>query len=327
MTAVHPEDRKMAAKSVWEGVHSGQDFAFETRSLRAKDGIYRRHLQQAVVLRDPEGKVLKFVGTTTDIDDLKRTEEALRQTQGDLAHVARVTTLNTMTASIAHEVSQPLAGILMNANTCKRMLAADPPNLAGVAETVRRTIRDANRAQEVITHLRAMFSSKTPTMEMADLNDVAREVIALSTAELRRGGGLVRTDFADDLPHVSIDRVQLQQVILNLLLNAAEAMAGVQDRSRTILVQTRLHDDGSVRLDVRDSGTGVDPKAAERLFDAFYTTKPKGLGVGLSISRSIIEKHDGRLWVEANAGPGATFSFCIPGPLAAFKRDDTAQPW
>jgi C4-dicarboxylate-specific signal transduction histidine kinase len=265
-----------------------------------------------VVLRDPEGKVLKFVGTTTDIDDLKRTEEALRQTQGDLAHVARVATLNTMTASIAHEVSQPLAGILINANTCVRMLAADSPDLASVAETVRRTIRDANRAQEVITRLRAMFSSKTPTLEMADLNDVAREVIALSTAELRRSGALVQTDFAADLPHVRIDRVQLQQVILNLLLNAAEAMAGVHDRSRAILVQTRLHDDGSVSLGVQDSGTGVDPKVAESLFDAFYTTKPKGLGVGLSISRSIIENHHGWIDAKQNDGPGATFSFSLP---------------
>jgi PAS domain S-box-containing protein len=313
MAAVHPEDREMAAKSFWEGVHSGQDFAFENRSLRAKDGTYRRHLQQAVVLRDPEGKVLKFVGTTTDIDDLKRTEEALRQTQVDLAHVARVATLNTMTASIAHEVSQPLTGILTNADTCVRMLAADPPNLAGIAETVRRTIRDANRAREMIARLRAMFSKKTLTLEMVDLNDAAREVIVLSAGELQRRRALLQTDFADDLPPVSADRIQLQQVILNLLLNTAEAMTGVEDRPRTVLVNTDLDSDGSVRLDVRDSGIGVDPHAVERLFEAFYTTKPDGMGIGLSICRSIIESHDGRLSATANDGPGATFSFSIPG--------------
>jgi PAS domain S-box-containing protein len=314
IAAVHPEDREMAAKSFWEGVHSGQDFAFETRSRRAKDGVYRRHLQQAVVLRDPEGKVIKFVGTTTDIDDLKRAEETLRQTQGDLAHVARVATLNAMTASIAHEVSQPLAGILTNANTCVRMLAADPPNLAGAAETVRRTIRDANRAREMIARLRAMFSKKALTLEMVDLNGAAREVIVLSAGELQRRRALLQTDFADDLPPVSADRVQLQQVILNLLLNAVEAMTGVEDRPRVVLVQTQLQDeDGSVRLDVRDSGIGVDPHAVERLFEAFYTTKPDGMGIGLSICRSIIESHDGRLWAKANDGPGATFSFSIPG--------------
>jgi PAS domain S-box-containing protein len=313
MAAVHPEDRETAARSFWEGVHSQRDFAFETRSLRAKDGTYRRHLQQAVVLRDPEGKVLKFVGTTTDIDDLKRTEEALRQTQGDLAHVARVATLNAMTASIAHEVRQPLAGILNNANTCVRMLAADPPNLAGAAETVRRTIRDANRAQEMIARLRAMFSKKALTLEMVDLNDAAREVIVLSAGELQRRRALLQTDFADHLPPVRADRVQLQQVILNLLLNAAEAMTGVEDRSRVVLVQTRLQDDGSVRMDVRDSGPGVDPKTVDRLFEAFYTTKPDGMGIGLSICRSIIESHDGRLSATANEGPGATFSFSIPG--------------
>ena len=248
----------MAIKTFWDGVRSGQGFAFETRSLRARDGTYRWHLQQAVVLRDDEGKVLKFVGTTTDIDDQKHTEEALRQTQADLAHVARVATLNAMTASITHEVSQPLSGILTNANTCVRMLAADPPNLAGAAETVRRTIRDAQRASQIVQRLRAMFTAKAPTMEKVDLNNAAREVITLSAGELQRGGALLQTKFADDLPLINADRVQLQQVILNLLLNAVEAMAKVEDRPRTLLVETDLQDEVGVKLTVRDSGTGVD---------------------------------------------------------------------
>jgi PAS domain S-box-containing protein len=312
MAAVHPEDREMAAKSFWEGVRSGQGFSFETRSLRAKDGSYRRHLQQAVVLHDGEGKVLRFVGTTTDIDDQKRAEETLRQAQSELAHVARVATLNAMTASIAHEVSQPLSGILTNANTGLRMLAAEPPNVAGAVETARRTIRDANRASEVVKRLRAMFSKEGSAMELVDLNDAAREVITLSASELQRRGAFLKSALADNLPLVSGDRVQLQQVILNLLLNAADAMTEVEDRPRTILVQTGLHDGGSVKLAVRDSGVGVDPNAVEKLFEAFYTTKPNGMGVGLSVCRSIIKRHDGRLWVEANDGPGATFSFCIP---------------
>ena len=312
ITAVHPEDREMAAKIFWEGVHSGQGFAIETRSLRARDATYRWHLQRAVVLRDSEGRVLKFVGATTDIDDQKRAEEALRRTQADLAHVERVATLNAMTASITHEISQPLSGILTNANTCLRMLTADPTELSGVAETVRRTIRDANRAIDMIQRLRAMFSKNQPTMEMVDLNDAAREVIALSAGELRRGRALVQTHFADGLPVVSADRVQLQQVILNLLLNAADAMEEVEDRPRALLVKTDLHGDGNVELAVRDSGPGVDPHAVEKLFEAFYTTKAKGMGVGLSICRSIIESHGGRLWASPNDGPGATFSFCLP---------------
>jgi C4-dicarboxylate-specific signal transduction histidine kinase len=291
---------------------NGSDFTF--RVVTPKGGL--KHLRGvSQVIEHIAGRPI-FMGVIQDITESKVAEEALNRARSELAHVARVATLNAMTASIAHEVSQPLSGILTNANTCVRFLAADPPNLAGAAETARRTIRDANRATEVIQRLRAMFSTKVTTMEMADLNDVAREVIALSMGELRRAGALLQTDFADELPPVSVDRVQLQQVILNLLLNAADAMAGVEDRPRALLVRTGLHDDGSVQLLVRDSGTGIDPATVDKLFDAFYTTKAKGMGVGLSISRSIIERHAGRLWAQANEGPGATFSFCIPSAPA-----------
>ena len=312
MTAVHPEDREAAAKSFWEGVNSGQDFAFESRSLRAKDGTYRRHLQQAVVLRGTEGRVLKFVGTTTDVDDQKRAEETLRLAQAELAHVARVATLNAMTASIAHEVSQPLSGILTNASTSLRMLAAEPPNVAGAVETARRTIRDANRAAGVIRRLREMFSKKAPITELIDLNDTARDVIALAAGELQRRSARLQTELADGLLPVSADRVQLQQVILNLLLNAADAMDGIEDRPRSLLVRTGYDSDGAVRLEVRDAGTGIDPATVEKLFEPFHTTKADGMGVGLSICRSIIESHEGRLWATPNEGPGATFGFSIP---------------
>jgi PAS domain S-box-containing protein len=324
MTAIHPEDREMAAKSFWEGVRSGQGFAFETRTLRARDGTYRWHLQQAVVLRDSEGKVLKFVGTTTNIDDQKRAEVTMRQAQSDLAHVARVATLNAMTASIAHEVNQPLSGILTNANTGLRMLAAEPPNLAGVAETVRRTVRDANRASGVIKRLRDMFSKKESIAELVDLNDAARDVIAISAGELQRRGARLQTELADSLPPVNADRMQLQQVILNLLLNAADAMDGIEGRPRSLLVKTELESDGAVRLDVRDAGTGFDPTNAEKLFEAFYTTKANGMGVGLSICRSIIESHKGHLWAMPNDGPGATFGFSIP--VATEPADALRQP-
>ncbi len=310
---IHPDDLPVFDTEMHRRLEgAGGDFNF--RVVTPKAGL--KHLRGVSQVIEHIGGRPIFMGTIQDITESKIAEEALNQARSELAHVARVATLNAMTASIAHEVSQPLAGIMTNANTCVRMLAADPPNVAIAAETARRTIRDANRATEVIQRLRAMFSTKAPSMELANLNDLAREVIALSMGELRRANALLETDFADDLPQVQVDRVQLQQVILNLLLNAADAMTAVEDRPRTLLVQTSLRDDGSVLLLVRDSGTGIDPAIIERLFEAFYTTKAKGMGVGLSISRSIITRHGGRLWAEDNEGPGATFSFSIPSASA-----------
>jgi len=219
-----------------------------------------------------------------------------------------------LTASIAHEVNQPLAGIITNANTCLRMLAADPPNVDGARETARRTIRDGNRASDVIKRLRVLFAKKEATTEAMNLNEAAREVIAMLMDELQKQGIVLWTEFVPDLPAVAGDRVQLQQVILNLLLNAADAVRDVAGRPRRIVVTTAHEDDGRVRLAVEDTGTGFAPEDADRLFTAFYTTKGEGMGIGLSISRSIIESHDGRLWARPNNGPGSTFAFSIPCP-------------
>lgn len=243
---------------------------------------------------------------------LRSREEALNQARLELAHLSRAATLNAMTASITHEVSQPISGIITNLNICARMLAAEPPNVAGTAEAVRRTIRDANRASEVVVRLRAMFAKKAPTLERVDLNDAAQEVIAMSSAELRRSRSVLQTEFARSLPAISGDRVQLQQVILNLLLNAADAMDGVEDRPRTLRVRTQVDGSDSVRVLVQDSGVGLDPHGVDKLFEAFYTTKAHGLGIGLAVSRSIIESHKGKLWATANDGPGATFGFSVP---------------
>jgi C4-dicarboxylate-specific signal transduction histidine kinase len=256
--------------------------------------------------------VLIWVLVQMRLRQLHNHHEALNQSRLELAHVERLATLSTMTASITHEVSQPISGLQTNINTCARMLAADPPNVVGATETMQRAIRDVNRAAEVIKRLRSMFAKKAPTMEAVDLNDAAREVIALSSAELRRGGAVLETDFAESLPPVSGDRVQLQQVILNLLLNAADAMAGIEDREKMIRVQTQLEGGDKVKLLVRDSGVGLDPRGIEKLFEAFHTTKAHGLGIGLAISRSIIESHKGQLRAKSNDGPGATFSFSIP---------------
>ena len=217
-----------------------------------------------------------------------------------------------MTASITHEVNQPLSGIVTNASTCLRMLDADPPNVEGARETARRTIRDGNRASEVIMRLRELFSKREFTLEPLDLNEATREVIALSLSELQRNRVVFQSELANDLPNVTGDRTQLQQVILNLLRNASDAMVGVRDRPRQLLIRTEREAGDRVRLTVRDAGIGFDPQSNDKLFDAFYTTKSDGMGVGLSISRSIIERHHGRLWAEPNEGPGATFSLSIP---------------
>jgi len=329
MIGIHPEDREEAARRFWDGIHTGQGFTMEVRFRRLHDGEYRWHLNRAVALRDEEGKVLRFVGTCTDIEDVKRSQEnwkraqeELRNTQAELAHMTRVMTMGELTASIAHEINQPLSGIITNANTCLRMLAADPPNVDGARETARRTIRDGNRASDVITRLRALFSKKDASTESVDLNEATREVIALSSSKLQKNKVILGLELADDLPFVTGDRVQLQQVILNLLVNASDAMSTVDDRPRKLLIKTEQDEGDRVRLTVQDTGVGFDPETAGRLFDAFYTTKDDGMGIGLSVSRSIIESHHGRLWAAQNDGPGATFAFSVPrGPTAATGAD------
>jgi signal transduction histidine kinase len=226
--------------------------------------------------------------------------------------MARVTSLGALTASIAHEVNQPLAGIVTNAGTCLRALSADHLNLDSAREAARRIMRDGHRASEVITRLRALFSKKEVTAESVDLNDAAREVIGLCADELQRNRVILRREFANDLRPVTGDRIQLQQVIFNLVRNASDAMSVVDDGPRVLVIKTDRGADDCVRLTVQDTGVGITGLEMERLFDAFYTTKSDGMGMGLSVSRSIIESHSGRLWATPNDGPGATFSFSIP---------------
>lgn len=226
--------------------------------------------------------------------------------------MSKITSLGVLTASIAHEVNQPLSGIITNASTCLRMLAADPPNVDGALETARRTIRDGNRASDVITRLRALFGNKDLATDLVDLTTATREVIALSLTDLQRSRVILRTELADDLPLVTGDRVQIQQVILNLIRNASDAMNDVDDRPRQLVVRTERDEDDHVRLTVQDAGMGFKSQDTDRFFEPFYTTKSDGMGIGLSVSRSIIEKHHGRLWATPNEGPGATFAFSVP---------------
>jgi PAS domain S-box-containing protein len=272
---------------------------------------------ELTITRIPSDGPPAFTGYLRDITERRQAEEALARVRSELAHVTRVTSLGVLTASIAHEVNQPLSGIITNASTCLRMLAADPPNLDGARETARRTIRDGHRASDVITRLRALFGKQAPTVESVDLNEAAREVVALSLTELQRRRVTVRTELAKDLPPITGDRVQLQQVILNLLLNASDAMASVEDRPRRLVIRTDRDEGDQVRLTVQDTGVGIDFHSVDRLFDAFYTTKTGGMGIGLSISRSIIESHHGHLWAAPNDGPGASFIFSIPHSAAS----------
>ncbi|MGA3049833.1 MAG: ATP-binding protein [Terracidiphilus sp.] len=311
MTAVHPEDREMAARSFWEGVHSGQGFAFETRSLRAQDGTYRWHLQQAVVLRDAEGKVLKFVGTTTDIDDQKRTEEALRQAQADLSRINRVTTMGELAASLAHEISQPISGAITNANVCLRKLDNDKPDLGEVHAAVTRIGRDTQRAAEILNRIRSQFEKGSVNQETVDMSETVRETVALLRSEAMRHNISIRTELAADLPQIVGDRVQLLQVAMNLIVNSIEAMKDV-DGLRELVVKSQRAENDQVLVSVSDTGIGLSPQLAEQIFDPFFTTKPHGTGMGLRISRTIVESHGGRLSADPATGRGATFRLSLP---------------
>lgn len=311
MTALHPEDRETAAKSFWEGVDSGQGFTMETRSLRARDQTYRWHLQQAVVLRDAAGKVIKFVGATTDIDDQKRTEVALRQAQDDFARINRVTTLGELAASLAHELSQPISGAITNTNTCLRALERDKVDIDGVRTAVTRTARDVERAAAIIGRIRSQFRRGAPNRELVDVNAINVDTVALLRVEAQRYNIVVRTELDDDLPAIVGDPVQLQQVVMNLIVNGIEAMKDA-DGVREMVIKSQRAEAEQILVSVSDTGTGFPRHLAERIFDPFFTTKLHGTGMGLRICRSIIESHRGRLWAVPNDGPGATFLFSIP---------------
>ena len=247
-----------------------------------------------------------------DFTEYALASEALREAQAELAHVTRVATLGELTAALAHEINQPLSGVAINANTCLRWLELDPPNLDEAREAVRRVERDGKRANEVIARIRALTRKDPPAMGRVDINDAIRDVVALAQGELRGSRVAPRMELADDLLPVLGDRVQLQQVVLNLVMNGIEAMATAAGERRELVISTQASGAEQVRVAVRDAGVGLDPQNIDRLFEAFYTTKSSGMGMGLSISRTIVTSHGGRLWAVANDGPGATFQFTVP---------------
>jgi PAS domain S-box-containing protein len=323
---VHPEDRAWVFSRFAQAMASGEPWEWENRAPRY-DGVYRWVQTRGSPLRDESGRIVRWYNLIIDVDDRKRAEEALKLREVELRRAydrlnegQRLMTMGTFAASIAHEVNQPLSAIIADATTCLRRLAADPPNIDGARTTAQRMLREGNRASQVIQHLRILFSRQPPKNEPVQLNDAVREVIALCSHELQRNRIILQTNFDQSLPAVMGDRVQLQQVVLNLIVNAIDAMMKVDDRRRDLLVATAREAPDRVRFRIRDSGVGIDPANVVRLFDAFFTTKGHGMGVGLSISRSIIESHEGRIWATANEGPGFTFSFWIPcssEPLAS----------
>jgi signal transduction histidine kinase len=242
---------------------------------------------------------------------LAQSQHALDEARNDLAYAARVMSLGALSASIAHEIKQPLSGIVVNASACLRMLAADPPDLAGARETAKRTLRDGNRASEVVTRLQVLFTKKTITGEMVDLNQLAQEAVTLALNDLQCRRISVQTELTEELPPVWGDRIQLHQVILNLILNAADSMSNVEGRPRRLNIRTQRDGDDRVLVSVEDTGAGFAERGT-RLFEPFYTTKSDGMGIGLSVSHAIVDSHGGRLWADANEGPGATFRFYIP---------------
>ena len=308
---VHPDDLHLVNERTEAARSLGEPLDYEFR-LQMPDASIK-YLHTTSNEADGVNGRREYIGAIQDVTQRRLAEEALNKARSDLAHVSRITSLSELTASIAHEVNQPLSGIITNAGTCLRMLDTNPPNVDGARETARRTIRDGNRASEVVTRLRALFSRGELSPERMDMNEVAREVTTLSLSELQRHRVAVQMELAEDLPAILADRVQLQQVILNLLRNASDAMVGVHDRPRRMLIRTEDDHNGNVRLTVRDAGVGFDADSLEKIFDSFYTTKEGGMGIGLSVSRSIIEKHRGHLWAQRNDdGPGATFCFSIP---------------
>jgi C4-dicarboxylate-specific signal transduction histidine kinase len=251
-----------------------------------------------------------------DVTERKQAEEALRQAQADLARISRVTTMGELTGSLAHEVNQPIAAAITDANTCLRWLKRDDPDLEEAREAASRVIKDAARAAEIISRIRLLFKNAAPQRELVDINETVREMIVLLRSDAMRHSISVRTELAEDIPQVTGDRVQLQQVLMNLMTNCIDAMKDV-DGTRELGITSQKAEYGQLLISVTDTGIGLPPRQANQIFDAFFTTKPHGTGMGLRISRSILESHGGRLWAADNAPRGASFYFTLPTKVEA----------
>ncbi|HTJ57533.1 MAG TPA: PAS domain S-box protein [Devosiaceae bacterium] len=308
---IHPDDFPLAHSKWLTALAEGAPFEAEVR-IRRFDGQYRWSLSRALPLLDHAGSVLGWYGSETDIHDRKLAEEALLKAQTDLAHVTRVTTLGELTASIAHEVNQPLAAVVTNGEVSLSLLEREDPDLAEVRDALRAMVGDGRRASEVIQRLRTLTTKAELQKAPLNINEVIREVLPLVRQEVLANGASLKLQLTPALPPVLGDRIQLQQVLINLLVNAMDAMATVEGRPRELIIRSQWYRGDQVLVAVQDSGVGIDPQGARELFDAFFTTKPTGMGMGLSICRSIVESHGGSIWASCNSGPGATLQFTLP---------------
>src|SRR5882672_10458034 len=307
---LHPHDRERVLKAWRESVANGTPYEQEERH-RGADGQYRWFLARGVPLRDDaERRIVRWYGTNTDIEDRKRTEAALQEAHANLARVTRVVALGELAATIAHEVNQPLAAIVTNGNFSLRELAGGRQNVEKLREAIAEIVNDGTRASAVISRIRAQLIKGAPERAELDVNEVIQDVTRLLRNELTRGRVSLRTDLAADLPRPLGDRVQLQQVLINLIMNGIEAMRTLINRPRELIIESAKNQDG-VLVQVQDSGSGLDPEQVGQVFEPFFTTKPEGVGMGLSISRSIVESHGGRLWAESGS-KGALFIFTLP---------------
>src|SRR6202047_5590132 len=306
----HPEDRAKWQGVIDRAIAEKSNYELEFRILLPDGSVRHIHTVGHPVL-DASGDLVQFVGSSTDITERKHAEEALRQAQTDLAHASRVTTMGELTASLAHEVNQPIAAAVTDANTCLRWLTRDQPDLEEAREAASRMAKDATRAADIISRIRLLFKKVSPQRDLVDVNELIREMIILLRNEISRQSIAVRPELAEGLPPIIGDRVQLQQVMMNLMINGIDAMKDV-DGMRELAIKSQPAEHEEILVSVTDSGVGLPSQQADQMFKAFFTTKPHGTGMGLRISRSIIESHGGRLWAANNSPHGASFCFTLP---------------
>ena len=302
--AIHPDDLSRVLKTWHESVIGGRRLEYEARLRHGREGGYRWFQTRAVPVRDKRGKIVKWYGVINDIEDRKRAE----QLQAELAHVNRVNTLGELTASLAHDIKQPIGAAVTNAEACARFLDRDQPDVSEAREAALEMARDARHAGQIIDRVRSLYRKDSPHLDIVDVNEIIEEMVLLLRGESHRYAVSLRTDLADELPTITADRVQLQQVFMNLMLNGIESM---RENGGELIIKSQLREDDKLQISVTDNGVGLPPEKADQIFNAFFTTKPQGTGLGLAITRTIVEAHGGRVWAVTNSERGTTFHFTL----------------